>query len=60
MTEKWRKSSFSGGGQGSNCVEVNDAGTAVRDSKNPTGPELRFDGPRALTQLLEAIKRNEL
>ncbi|MFJ6460261.1 DUF397 domain-containing protein [Streptomyces sp. NPDC091387] len=36
----WRKSSYSG--QGGDCIEV--AGlttrTAVRDSKNPTGPAL--------------------
>lgn len=38
----WRKSSRSGGG---NCVEIadlSDGGTAVRDSKNPTGPVLHF------------------
>ncbi|MFD7718078.1 DUF397 domain-containing protein [Streptomyces sp. NPDC059814] len=39
----WRKSSYSGGGSsGGDCIEV--AGlttrTAVRDSKNPTGPAL--------------------
>lgn len=39
----WRKSSRSGGGGA--CVEVAelaDGGRAVRDSKNPTGPALRF------------------
>jgi hypothetical protein len=42
----WRKSSRSGGGQNSSCVEV--AGVhavhliAARDSKNPTGPVLAF------------------
>lgn len=36
----WRKSSHSGGGN--DCVEVAvvDSGTAVRDSKNPSGPRL--------------------
>jgi hypothetical protein len=40
----WRKSKRSGG-QGGNCVEVAslpDGGMAVRDSKNPDGPNLRF------------------
>jgi len=43
-TADWRKSSFSGGAH-QNCVEVAQtaAGTvAVRDSKDPAGPVLRF------------------
>ena len=39
----WRKSTFSNNTGA--CVEVADlggAGRAVRDSKNPTGPALRF------------------
>jgi len=38
----WRKSSYSGGDNGS-CLEVSDGydgGVPVRDSKNPTGPAL--------------------
>ncbi len=41
---QWRKSSHSGN-QGGNCVEVAElpnGGTAVRDSKDPGGPVLRF------------------
>lgn len=39
----WHKSSYSNGSGGA-CVEVADLDTslAVRDSKNPTGPALRF------------------
>jgi Domain of unknown function (DUF397) len=40
----WIKSSYSGG-SGDNCVEVaalHDGGRAVRDSKDPDGPVLRF------------------
>ncbi|MFE1958884.1 DUF397 domain-containing protein [Streptomyces sp. NPDC059479] len=39
----WRKSSYSSGQQGE-CLEVADgyADIPVRDSKNPTGPALRF------------------
>ena len=42
MSTTWRKSSRSG--NGSNCVEVAFASddVATRDSKNPTGPILRF------------------
>jgi uncharacterized protein DUF397 len=40
----WTKSSYSGG-SGGNCVEVAalaEGGFAVRDSKEPGGPVLRF------------------
>jgi hypothetical protein len=42
LERMWRKSSHSGGGN--DCVEVSAVavGTAVRDSKNPDGPHLRF------------------
>ncbi|CRK60782.1 hypothetical protein [Alloactinosynnema sp. L-07] len=38
----WRKSRRSGGGEGSNCVELAliGPGVAVRDSKNQGGPIL--------------------
>ncbi|MGW6442036.1 DUF397 domain-containing protein [Lentzea sp. NPDC055074] len=39
----WRKSSYSGGTEDDNCVEVSLAGDAlVRDSKNPSGSVLTF------------------
>ncbi|MEU3649617.1 DUF397 domain-containing protein [Lentzea sp. NPDC034063] len=39
----WRKSSYSGGTDGSNCVEVAFThAVRVRDSKNTAGPELKF------------------
>ncbi|MFL6144410.1 MAG: DUF397 domain-containing protein [Labedaea sp.] len=46
-TTTWRKSSFSGGGNGA-CVEVSwpRSEVAVRDSKNPSGSVLTF--PRSL------------
>lgn len=59
MTERWRKSSYSGGGQGSDCVEVSSLG-ALRDSKNPHGPALRFNNPNAVSQLIEALRRGDL
>jgi hypothetical protein len=44
----WKKSSYSGGSE-SQCVEVADvtkthSGIAIRDSKDPNGPALMFDG----------------
>jgi hypothetical protein len=41
-TRAWRRSSFCGN---DNCIEVMLTGTgvAVRDSKDPSGPVLRFD-----------------
>jgi hypothetical protein len=39
----WRKSSYSGGNAGDECVEVAYAqAVRVRDSKNAAGPELTF------------------
>jgi hypothetical protein len=51
----WQKSSYSG--YNGECVEVAmGAGIAVRDSKNPAGPVLRF-APGAWRAFLESIKR---
>ena len=42
----WRKSSYSGGAEDSNCVEVSLAHDAlVRDSKNASGDVLAFSSP---------------
>ncbi|MEW2569699.1 DUF397 domain-containing protein [Streptomyces sp. NPDC047070] len=42
--EIWRKSSYSGPGDGDSCVEISDRGThiAVRDSKAPARAALAF------------------
>jgi hypothetical protein len=47
----WRKSSFS---QDINCVELAWPG-AIRDSKNPSGPILRFH-QRDLARFLKHLK----
>ncbi|MFG2138864.1 DUF397 domain-containing protein [Streptomyces sp. NPDC048650] len=41
----WIKSSYSDHGNGPECVEVATAPSTIRlrDSKNPLGPQLRFD-----------------
>jgi hypothetical protein len=48
----WRTSTYSS--NGTNCVEVSHDLTAVRDSKNPTGPTLKVD----VNQLVKAIKHD--
>jgi hypothetical protein len=53
----WRKSTYSGGGDGDTCVEIATlpARTAVRDSKSPTRATLSFPTP-AFTALVDHIK----
>ncbi|MER6468744.1 DUF397 domain-containing protein [Streptomyces collinus] len=53
----WKKSSFSGGGQGDACVEVahRRVHIAIRDSKDPARATLTFP-PRAFTPFIEALK----
>ena len=57
---KWRKSSYSNGNGGA-CVEVarNLPGVvAVRDSKNPDGPELIFE-PAQWSAFIGGIKAGD-
>jgi hypothetical protein len=56
----WRKSSYSGG-SGGECVEVARVGAArlVRDSKDPDGGALRFDG-RGWAAFVARIKQGGL
>ncbi|MEW1831122.1 DUF397 domain-containing protein [Streptomyces sp. NPDC088196] len=56
----WRKSTYSGGGDGDTCVEIATlatlpARTAVRDSKLPARAVLFFPTP-AFTALVDHIK----
>ncbi|MGW7239870.1 DUF397 domain-containing protein [Streptomyces sp. NPDC054804] len=53
----WRKSTYSGGGDGDACVEIAAAPThiAVRDSKAPTRATLSFPVP-AFAALIEHLK----
>lgn len=57
IPDAWRKSSFSGGGQGDACVEVADlhAHIAIRDSKAPARATLTFQ-LAAFTPFIEALK----
>jgi hypothetical protein len=57
----WRKSSYSGGGEGNDCVEVADMDThiAIRDSKTPTRATLTFPTP-AFTAFVAVLKETPL
>ncbi|MFF7143429.1 DUF397 domain-containing protein [Streptomyces nodosus] len=54
---RWRKSSFSGGGEGNDCVEITNVDThiAVRDSKAPARATLTFPA-EAFGVFVEALK----
>ncbi|GGZ78869.1 DUF397 domain-containing protein [Streptomyces echinoruber] len=56
--ENWRKSSYSGGGDGNNCVEIAHSSThvAIRDSKIPHRATLTFP-TTAFASFIEALKR---
>ena len=56
---RWRKSRRSSGGD--NCVEFARLAdlVAVRDSKDPAGPTLRFSG-KAWRVFVEGLKRDDL
>ena len=56
----WTKASRSNGTGGNNCVEVAflDAGVAVRDSKDRTGPALMFT-PAEWTAFVDSAKDGE-
>lgn len=53
----WRKSSYSGSGDGNACVEIADSPTriAVRDSKDPAAGTLVFP-PAAFVAFVESLK----
>lgn len=54
----WRKSSFT---RDEHCVELSFAAdtVAVRDSKDPEGPQLSFT-PTAFTRFLAATRQNHI
>ncbi|MEV7289590.1 DUF397 domain-containing protein [Streptomyces sp. NPDC093252] len=55
--DNWRKSSYSGPGDGNDCVEIATAPThtALRDSKAPTRATLTFP-TAAFAAFLDALK----
>ncbi|MFF8876879.1 DUF397 domain-containing protein [Streptomyces flaveolus] len=57
--DNWRKSSYSGEGDGNNCVEIATRAhdVAVRDSKAPAKAALTFQAA-SFTAFVEAVKRS--
>jgi hypothetical protein len=55
--DNWRKSSYSGPGDGDSCVEISNSPThiAIRDSKTPARATLTFPAG-AFTPFIEALK----
>ncbi|MEU9354163.1 DUF397 domain-containing protein [Streptomyces griseoloalbus] len=55
--ENWRKSSYSGPGDGDSCVEIarSPVRIAIRDSKDPHRATLTFPTP-AFTHFLAALR----
>ncbi|MGW1952425.1 DUF397 domain-containing protein [Streptomyces sp. NPDC001920] len=53
----WRKSSYSGEGDGNNCVEIatSPTHTAIRDSKTPARATLTFPAG-AFSAFVDAVK----
>jgi hypothetical protein len=57
--DNWRKSSYSGAGDGDSCVEIANHPTriAIRDSKTPARATLTFPTP-TFTTFIEALKQH--
>ncbi|MER6529907.1 DUF397 domain-containing protein [Streptomyces sp. NPDC001508] len=57
--DSWRKSSYSGAGDGNSCVEVANRPThiAIRDSKDPAHGPLTFPTP-IFSTFLQALKEH--
>ncbi|GAA2581377.1 MULTISPECIES: DUF397 domain-containing protein [Streptomyces] len=55
----WRKSTYSGGGEGNTCVEIAETVTriAIRDSKDPARATLSVPVP-SFAAFVEGIKRH--
>ncbi|MEU2596383.1 DUF397 domain-containing protein [Streptomyces hirsutus] len=58
--DTWRKSSYSGPGDGNECVEIANSPThiAIRDSKAPSRATLTFPA-RAFSTFVQALKRED-
>jgi hypothetical protein len=58
--DNWQKSSFSGGGDGSNCLELASTPTTLRLRESDTPTTILTTSPAPLTHLLDAIRAQAL
>ncbi|USQ82404.1 DUF397 domain-containing protein [Streptomyces phaeoluteigriseus] len=58
--DNWQKSSFSGGGDGSNCLELASTPTTLHLRESDTPATVLTTTPAPLTHLLDAIHAQAL
>ncbi|MFE9677536.1 DUF397 domain-containing protein [Streptomyces sp. NPDC006259] len=58
--DTWQKSSFSGGGDGSNCLELASTPTTLHLRESDTPATVLTTTPAPLTHLLDAIRAHVL
>ncbi|MEV5487330.1 DUF397 domain-containing protein [Streptomyces bobili] len=58
--DNWQKSSFSGGGDGSNCLELASTPTTLHLRESDTPATILTTTPTPLTHLLDAIRTRVL
>ncbi|MFF8320364.1 DUF397 domain-containing protein [Streptomyces bobili] len=58
--DNWQKSSFSGGGDGSNCLELASTPTTLHLRESDTPATILTTTPIPLTHLLDAIRAQAL
>ncbi|MFE7645478.1 DUF397 domain-containing protein [Streptomyces phaeoluteigriseus] len=58
--EYWQKSSFSGGGDGNNCLELASTPTTLHLRESDTPATVLTTTPTPLTHLLDAIRAQVL
>ncbi|MEU0118786.1 DUF397 domain-containing protein [Streptomyces bobili] len=57
---KWQKSSFSGGGEGNDCLELVSSPTHIHLRESDTPTTVLTTTPTPLTHLLDAIRAQTL
>ncbi|MFE0174750.1 DUF397 domain-containing protein [Streptomyces sp. NPDC059002] len=59
MSRTWQKSSFSGGGDGNNCVELASTNSHIHLRESDTPAEELHTTPATLASLIRTLKASE-